>query len=421
MSAIATLHNALCGAELNCENHDVFIEFLENAVSELDKFIDNKGIINKVTNLYHKIFHRKQCKEYKSLLKNIEEYKEYYKNLQLDTDNPFIPYGDTDPRWIYAALVALQTFFTPRSKYYISAKPKGIYHHNLWAKKIAIVGDFGSCDKYQTMVLQGMAQEKPDIVIHLGDIYVSGTPDECDAFWKTYCDNINVPLWSLIGNHEYICKGKGFFKNLIKPGFLGGGAQKTSFFSLESDEYKIQLLALDTGYKSSNFKFPLASEVMDYDTCLDDEQEAWATERLLFAKENNYRTIILSHHQYFSTFWEKQQFNTKLGNQLFSVKQPITAWLFGHDHRSIVHCDEYGLVKKGLCIGHGSMPITTGCYDNPSENFMIDDTFIPNTVSQYGTQVYNNGFVILNNDLNMDFYQVDRNDGRCWKYNNLQL
>lgn len=36
-------------------------------------------------------------------------------------------------------------------------------------------------------------------------------------------------------------------------------------------------------------------------------------------------------------------------------------------------------------------------------------------------QVYNNGFVIFDVDLNMDFYQVNRNNGTCSKYNSLSL
>jgi calcineurin-like phosphoesterase family protein len=45
--------------------------------------------------------------------------------------------------------------------------------------KIAIMGDWGTGAQPAISVLKQIAAAKPDIVIHLGDIYYSGTPAEC--------------------------------------------------------------------------------------------------------------------------------------------------------------------------------------------------------------------------------------------------
>lgn len=423
MERIISLYNKIGGQELTVDNLDFFLEFLNLVMTELDRIINNKGVINKIENVYHKFFDKDQMNAYNQLIQNIIEYQKYYSSLTIDP-NTFIPFGDDDPRWLYAALIELNTFFVPRSKYFVKAKSNQNYVYPLEGNKIAIVGDFGSSDKYQTMVVKAIADLKPDLVIHLGDIYVAGTSSECTKYWETYKNGFEgsiPPLWNLIGNHEYISKGKGYFKKLIAPRLLGGGKQETSFFSLENPETKLQILALDTGYESTNFTLPVGGESMDYTTFLDDEQLAWAQARLQFAKDNGYRTVLMSHHQYYSAYWKDQQFNAKLGNQLLAVGQPISSWIFGHDHRSIVYPNTYGIVGKSICLGHGSMPITIGAYEGASPNFPYDQSFIPSLVSQYGTQLYNNGFVMMDQNLNADFYQVDRNTGECTKYNSMSL
>ncbi len=55
---------------------------------------------------------------------------------------------------------------------------------------------------------------------------------------------------------------------------------------------------------------------MEYDTSLHPKEAAWAQERITYAKEKNYRIIIVSHHQYYSAFWTKVHRNATLGTQV---------------------------------------------------------------------------------------------------------
>ena len=50
--------------------------------------------------------------------------------------------------------------------------------------KVAILGDWGTGTTAAIDLLRQVAAHQPDLLIHLGDIYYSGTPAECrDNFW----------------------------------------------------------------------------------------------------------------------------------------------------------------------------------------------------------------------------------------------
>ncbi len=69
--------------------------------------------------------------------------------------------------------------------------------------RIAFVGDMGTHDDAMRKLLAGIREQaslntlhlcntnlllmqNPHLIIHLGDIYVSGSIKECDAFWRHY-------------------------------------------------------------------------------------------------------------------------------------------------------------------------------------------------------------------------------------------
>ena len=50
---------------------------------------------------------------------------------------------------------------------------------------VAIVGDWGTGTDEAKQVMVQIARKQPDVVIHLGDIYYSATPEECEANYAT--------------------------------------------------------------------------------------------------------------------------------------------------------------------------------------------------------------------------------------------
>jgi hypothetical protein len=148
-------------------------------------------------------------------------------------------------------------------------------------------------------LLQSVKRQKPDVVVHLGDVYYSGTEAECDTFFLQIVDEVldradtGVPVYTIPGNHDMYSAGSGFYA-LIKR--LNNGAQRqlASFFCLRATDGTWQFLAMDTGLHDHD---PL--QVTDVLTYLEKDEEDWHIERI---KEFPGLTILLSHHQLFSAF-----------------------------------------------------------------------------------------------------------------------
>lgn len=348
----------------------------------------------------------------------------------LTINNLYLKYDDEDPMWI---LESTKTTISnlwrgSRDKYYISPnlpKELGMFVYpvrkitNTSNKiKIAIVGDFGTGDIYQETtfksIIGSQIDGKLDAIIHLGDIYYTGLPSECENFWNIIeKNNINdkVPFWAIPGNHEYFCQGQGYFGSLINKKRLGDVDNKVfqerSYFSLEDDILKIQILALDTGYKSSN----IPGEISNYSTNICDKQLSWAQNRLSFAKNKGYKTILLTHHPLFSAYWKYNPYNKKLRDEILTSGQDITLWAWGHEHRMTVYNGSFcnNMIHKCICAGNGAMPEhDTGYYELPNEALLlypnretrdIDYQYTPASNNIHGFDVYNHGFLTLDIDL----------------------
>jgi hypothetical protein len=56
--------------------------------------------------------------------------------------------------------------------------------------RIALIADWGTGTDVAVSLLQSVKQQKPDVVIHLGDVYYSGTEAECDKFFLQIVDDV---------------------------------------------------------------------------------------------------------------------------------------------------------------------------------------------------------------------------------------
>ncbi len=77
--------------------------------------------------------------------------------------------------------------------------------------RILLIGDWGT---YMTdnvsMLREGLRTLKPDAIIHLGDVYYSGTAFECNQNVLQVMDKLSEelgikrpPFFTIPGNHEY--------------------------------------------------------------------------------------------------------------------------------------------------------------------------------------------------------------------------
>jgi DNA repair exonuclease SbcCD nuclease subunit len=234
--------------------------------------------------------------------------------------------------------------------------------------KVAIIGDWGTGMEDAKYLLKTiMEQHKPEVVIHLGDIYYSGTASECEEhFAKIFTEVFDevlgkgnrIPIFSIPGNHDYYAFGYPYYAmvdtlNLPhKEQF-----QPASFFCLRTQDEGWQFLGMDTSFEDSkpqdqiNFTLPAPS--------IHDCEAEWHTDKL----ENfDGGSILLSHHQLFSANSKLNGSDSDfasipyLNKRLLNIFQPyfghkIGAWFWGHEHNQVMFDNNLFGLPKGRLVG----------------------------------------------------------------------
>jgi hypothetical protein len=196
--------------------------------------------------------------------------------------------------------------------------------------RVALVADWGTGNRHAVAVARQIRDRQPDHVIHLGDVYYSGTPREMQRnfleVWNAYGPR-DARYWALNANHDMYSGGYGYFQHVL-PAF----GQPASYFNLQNEHWR--LLGLDTGYVNHNLNVP---------------QTDWLAHQV----GGPGKTILLTHHHLFSPFRKR---GDVLEERLdpFLTDGQLYAWLWGHDHHLIEFADYRGV--KCRCIGHGSLP-----------------------------------------------------------------
>jgi hypothetical protein len=198
---------------------------------------------------------------------------------------------------------------------------------------VAMAGDWGTGLYGAPKIAQQITATGPfDLVLHLGDVYYSGTSDEVKERF--------VKLWPFAGgrihrainaNHEMYSGGYGYF-DIILPR-LG---QAASYFALQNTNWL--LIALDTAY-------------VDHD--MDPRQVTWL-EQLVNGRGQR-KVVLFSHQQLYSRLSDQgDKLIAKLSGLLSA--RTITAWYWGHEHQCVLYDTHpaWGLVAR--CLGNGGIP-----------------------------------------------------------------
>jgi hypothetical protein len=221
--------------------------------------------------------------------------------------------------------------------------------------KVLMLGDWGTrmADNV-AMLRQGLKMFAPDAIIHLGDVYYSGTKHECEQNVLQVMDALvqelgikRPPFFTIPGNHEYYSGGVGYFDMIdrINSG-VAGALQRASYFCLRTADNVWQFLGMDTGY---NDRDPVQHVAPGLQT----SEIKWHRDKLDTFKGT---TILLSHHQLFSanaslTDGGTPWLNTDLNRTFSPYFDRIGAWFWGHEHNYVIFEDgQFGL-KKGRLLG----------------------------------------------------------------------
>jgi Calcineurin-like phosphoesterase len=261
----------------------------------------------------------------------------------------------------------------------------GIYRIDDRAR-ISLAGDWGTGTDEAHMVADRMREFRPDITIHLGDVYYVGDETEIDENFlgkKTSpYEPVEWPMgakgsFALSGNHEMYARGMGYFSSILPRMGLSaqpaaGGApeaamagQWASFFCLENNFWKI--IGIDTGYNSTGFdwgKLPvlkhikslLRNEHFKPNCRIPEPVLAWL-DAVVKPNDDGRGLILLSHHGSHSAFsdWYKIPARQLAG----AIRRPAM-WFWGHEHKLAIY-DRFGppdgIRTFGRCIGHGGMPV----------------------------------------------------------------
>ena len=201
-----------------------------------------------------------------------------------------------DPRWA-GTLVSYLQYFGPgghrRRIPYVTPGQAGPRVIALpAAARVALISDWGTGRRTARAVMADLARHRPDVLVHLGDIYYAGTPDECERNFagpiREVFGDARPPVFTLSGNHDMYSGGAGYHALIAR---LNGPPwrQPASFFCLRGPH--TQFVAMDTGLHAYDpfDKHPL--------TFIDPAEIDWIEARI---REFPGRTVLLSHHPLFS-------------------------------------------------------------------------------------------------------------------------
>ncbi len=194
-------------------------------------------------------------------------------------------------------------------------------------------------------------------LIHLGDVYYCGEPDEYQRrflrYWPAPEDGVDTRSWNLNGNHDMYSGGHGYFGLITPGGDPAAGAAAfahqngTSFFRIFNDHW--QIIGLDSAYVDNDFdprQLPKFKQWLGL--AGGDPHPPPAGGRR--------RTILLSHHQLGSA---RAQASVSPGirkeTEEARKKDLIHAWFWGHEHRTFVY-EPYLGVPCPVCVGNGGVP-----------------------------------------------------------------
>lgn len=271
-------------------------------------------------------------------------------------------YGPTNVEWVIEIGKAMLDRLADGNHPF---NPEPARHEISDDARVVVVGDWGTGLPRARAVAGYMADEVASAlaagrrahVIHLGDVYYSGTREEvkrnvlAPGLWPVSEEQAaaGVTSWSLNGNHDMYGGGFGYFETLLgDPRFAAqrsADGRATSFFRITSPSWDI--VGLDTSWDQD----PLGQGQV---ALLQDPQAEFVAS---VSRESDRKLMLMSHHQLVSVYDREDlgpALPEKLGPVLRSAR--VTAWLWGHEHRCMVFAADEG-VGFPRCIGHGGVPV----------------------------------------------------------------
>lgn len=160
--------------------------------------------------------------------------------------------------------------------------------------------------------------EKPDLVLHTGDVTHGGRPDYYDTV-KTVMKDLTIPAYFALGNRD-------LGENLVAGlGDLGGAELVEGFLIYSIDQFPVRLIAMDTHHRDHNIGTTCSVRL-----CILDE---------LLKEQPDKPTALFMHHPPFAVTTSKYpfQFDDQVLADAFlrqiAQHKQVVHMFCGHMHR----------------------------------------------------------------------------------------
>jgi hypothetical protein len=238
---------------------------------------------------------------------------------------------------------------TPHKWQRAPSAPESFPGNNPNKAKLALLGDWGTglygaphcADSIarEDARLRGAGSTPFSLLMHLGDVYYSGTADEVkNEFLKLWPDLKGSVSRACNSNHEMYTGGNAYFELT-----LAQFGQKASYFAMQNDYWIV--VGLDSAYNDPDWLYNKAD--------LTNDQVDWL--QAILATTGDRKLILLSHHQPFSYLSGQ---NEKLVSRLSPIltQKRVHAWYWGHEHRCLLYDRHPIWGFYGRCAGHSGYP-----------------------------------------------------------------
>jgi 3',5'-cyclic AMP phosphodiesterase CpdA len=228
---------------------------------------------------------------------------------------------------------------------------------------IGVAGDWGTGTRSAYDVADRIRAHHPDVTIHLGDVYYSGTKEEFHDYFLGEWPRGKLSTYTLNANHEMYSGGAGYFSAIRELG------QEASYLCLENEHFRV--LAIDTGYYSR--VFPLLEQFFAGTVRLHPKQCEWLRDVVFKDPGDKRPVVLLSHHQWFSSFETEYM---SIGRDMTPYLDRVLVWIWAHEHRFAGY-GPFGFGDaprvRARCIGHGGMPVELGKHKERPRNLIFTD------------------------------------------------
>lgn len=267
-------------------------------------------------------------------------------------------YANLDPKWFEALVYYIFYKLDTHAEAPFATNPATYYVGGQLSLSIAVIGDWGTGEYSDSgfpspasLVGNSVKALRPDITIHLGDVYYAGkAQEETDKLLHAFPEG-KLASFTLNSNHEMYDGANGYFKTALANKMFVR-QQGTSYFAIRFFDWII--IGFDSSYydKSSLYM----------DGTLNDSNQISFIKSLGITKTQ--KVILMSHHNGVS-YDGKSICNPLFGQVYAALGRYPDYWYYGHLHNGIVYSDlsvtgnytcPSGTHPKLRCIGHGAIP-----------------------------------------------------------------